>query len=178
MDPVRSFFNTDKIWMHDYFPVYMKIALELGPSARACEIGVQNGESLRMWQSLFPTGQVTGVDCDAGAVFPAGARRVIKYQHDPELASLGSFDLIVDDASHNGKLTRRTFDILWENVTPGGYYVIEDWFIGLEKYTDDAYDPSMLETARSFIEILTKNSGCESVTYRYGLIILRKAACA
>lgn len=176
---MKSYFNTDKIFLHGYFPFYMDIARELGPSARVCEIGVQKGESLRMWQSLFPMGPVTGVDIDVNnAVFPPGVRKVLRFQDDPELASLGSFDLIVDDASHNGILTRRTFDIMWQCLSPGGFYVVEDWFIGLEKYTDDAYDPSMLETARSFIEMLTKNSDCESVTYRYGLIILRKAACA
>ena len=128
-----------------------------------------------MWQSLFPVGPVTGVDADPGAVVPVGTRKVLGHQDDPELATRGFFDLIVDDASHDGKLTRKTFDILWKNVSPGGYYVIEDWFIGLEKYTDNAYDPSMLETARSFIEMLIKNSDCESVLYRYGLIIIKKA---
>ena len=173
---MRSYFNTDKIWAHGYFPVYLDIARELGPSARVCEIGVQNGESLRMWQSLFPMGPVTGVDCDINhAVFPPGVKKVIAYQDSPELATLGSFDLIVDDASHNGVLTRRTFGILWPQLSPGGFYVVEDWFIGLERYTDGVLDPSMLETARSFIELLTKKSDCESVLYRYGLIIIKKA---
>jgi hypothetical protein len=174
---VRSYFNTDKIYLHDYFPVYMTIAAELGPKARTCELGVKNGESLRMWQSLFPLGQVTGVDINTGSVFPQGTRKIIASQDDPELAKLGPFDLVVDDASHSGKLSQRTFEIMWPVVNPGGFYVVEDWFIGLGRQPNDgAYDPVMLETVQGFLKLLTKNSDCESVTCRYGLAILRKKA--
>lgn len=173
---MKSFFNTDKIWDHGYFPSYAEIAVQLGPSARVCEIGVLGGESLRMWQSLFPLGEVTGVDINPGAGFPKGVRKVVAGQDDPQLAELGPFDLIVDDASHDGKLTARTFELMWPQVNPGGFYVVEDWFIGIGRHSDGAYDPAMLETVQSFLRLLTKNSDCESVLYRYGLAILRKRA--
>jgi hypothetical protein len=171
---MKSFFNTDKIYLHDYFPAYLDIARTLGRSARVCEIGVLGGESLRMWQSLFPTGQVTGVDIHPDAVFPPGTRKVISAQDNPGLAGLGFFDLIVDDASHKGELSAETFRIMWPSVAEGGFYVLEDWFIGLETYTDGTYDPGMLATVQSFLRLLTKDSECESVLYRYGLAIVRK----
>jgi hypothetical protein len=176
---VRSFFNTDKIYLHDYFPEYMKIAAALGPKARTCELGVKNGESLRMWQALFPLGQVTGVDINTGSVFPQGTRRIIASQDDPKLAELGPFDLVVDDASHSGKLSQRTFEIMWPRVNPAGFYVLEDWFIGLERQpNDEAYDPAMLHVVQGFLRLLVKNGDCESVLCKYGLAILRKKACA
>lgn len=171
---MKSYFNTDKIYQHGYFPEYMRIAAELGPSAQVCEIGVEEGESLRMWQSLFPLGKITGVDISPASVFPKGVRSVISAQDNPELAELGPFDLIVDDASHNGKLSRRTFEIMWPRVADGGYYVVEDWFIGIEKYHDGSYDPSMLATVAGFLQLLTKKSEVESILYKYGLAILRK----
>lgn len=171
---MRSFFNTDKIWLHGYFPEYVKIAAELGPSAKVCEIGVLDGESLRMWQSLFPLGDITGADINPAATFPKGVRKVLASQDDPRLGELGPFDLIVDDASHDGALTAKTFAIMWPGVKPGGFYVVEDWFIGIEKYTDGNYDPVMLDTVSSFLRLLTKNSECESVLYKYGLAILKK----
>ena len=117
---MRSYFNTDKIYRHDYFPAYMQLASVLGPEARVLEIGVENGESLRMWQSLFPLGEITGVDISPIAVFPAGTKKIIASQTSPRLADLGLFDLIVDDASHNGKLTRETFDLMWSHVASRG----------------------------------------------------------
>jgi cephalosporin hydroxylase len=36
-------------------------------------------------------------------------------------------DLIIDDASHFLEPTRRSFDILFPHLRPGGTYIIEDW---------------------------------------------------
>ena len=37
-------------------------------------------------------------------------------------------DLVIDDASHLLDLTRRTFNVLFPSVRPGGAYLIEDWW--------------------------------------------------
>jgi hypothetical protein len=91
----------------------------------------------------------------------------------------GPFGLIVDDASHDGNLTVRSFGLLWPLVQPGGYYVIEDWTVALRD--DPHWGPqanwgdSMLRAAESFLPLLAFRDGeVESITYRYGLIILRK----
>src|SRR5258708_7222749 len=39
----------------------------------------------------------------------------------------GPIDLIIDDASHQYAHTRRTFEIAFPHLGPGGLYVIEDW---------------------------------------------------
>lgn len=39
----------------------------------------------------------------------------------------GPLDLVVDDASHFYDLSRRSFEILFPRLRPGGVYVIEDW---------------------------------------------------
>jgi hypothetical protein len=179
VDKTASYFQTDKVFHHGYFPEYVRIAAELGPGARVLEIGVLGGESLKMWQSLFPLGKITGVDNNRDAGFPQGVTKVIAEQDDPELARLGSFDLIVDDASHLGKLSRKTFDILWPQVNPGGFYVLEDWFVGLpgSAVIRNHSFPSMLATAESFLRLLTGESDCESVHYVYGLAIVKKRPC-
>lgn len=174
---MRSYFNTDKIFDHGYFSTYLTIAASLGPFAKVCEFGVERGDSLRMWQSLFPQGEVTGVDMNPGCHWPDGTKRVLALQDDPvALANLGPFDLIVDDASHVGKTTQKTFEIMWPQVAPRGVYVVEDWFIGIEKHINGAYDPAMLETVQGFLRLLTKGGDCESVSYRYGLAVVRKKA--
>jgi hypothetical protein len=126
-------FDTDKVHPHGYLPDYLRLAAELGPAATVCEVGVCQGGSLGMWQALFPDGRVIGVDNDPGSRWPDGTARVIAGQDDPRLAELvrqhapDGCQLIVDDASHIGRLTAATFALLWPLVAPGGYYVVEDW---------------------------------------------------
>jgi hypothetical protein len=174
---VKSTWDTDKVEPHGYFATYLSIAAELGPAARVCELGVENGESLRMLQGLFPCGEITGVDINPDSVWPEGTVKLVTLQDDKDLPEIlgGSFDLIIDDASHNGTLTRRSFGLLWPMVNPGGYYVVEDWFVGIERYIDGAYDPIMLDTVKNFLRLLRKrDSECEFILYRYGLAILKK----
>lgn len=194
-------YDTDKE-LTGYVPEYRKIAAELGPAARVCEIGVYEGGSLRMWQDLFPEGLVAGVNINPGAVWPDGAICIIASQDHPGLpALLGdhsmTWDLIVDDASHVGSLTARTFELLWPLVSPGGFYVIEDWFIGLPHFRTAQqapcvhvpYDPGMLQVVQDLLTRLDepypgweetarlpRDSDVESVTCRYGLAIVRKTA--
>jgi hypothetical protein len=36
-------------------------------------------------------------------------------------------DLVIDDASHQYRFTRRSFEIVFPRLRPGGFYIIEDW---------------------------------------------------
>lgn len=171
---------TDKT-QQGYMPVYERIAAELGPAAAVCEIGVWFGGSLATWQSLFPDGIIAGVDIDPESVWPDGTVKIVAGQDDEDLPgklleiSPDGFDLIVDDASHEGKLTRRTWELLWPLVRPGGYYVIEDWFVGLGHHPWEAWGDSMLRTAESFLPLLHQQDGDpEEITYRYGMVIMHR----
>jgi hypothetical protein len=42
----------------------------------------------------------------------------------------GTLDIVIDDASHLYTPTRRSFEILFPMLRPGGVYVIEDWTAG------------------------------------------------
>jgi 8-demethyl-8-alpha-L-rhamnosyltetracenomycin-C 2'-O-methyltransferase/8-demethyl-8-(2-methoxy-alpha-L-rhamnosyl)tetracenomycin-C 3'-O-methyltransferase len=170
-------FATDKI-THGYLPVYLRIAAELGPAARVCEVGVQSGHGLHMFQALFPAGLIAGVDCDTGSRWPEGTAVIVCGQDAPALPTLlrqhsPEWDLITDDASHDGKLTTETFRLLWPLIAPGGFYVIEDWMVGLSW---PGYDTSMLETVQGLLPLLTKDSDVEDITCRYGLAAVRKKA--
>ena len=176
------YFNTDKILPHQYFQSYARIAGILGPEARVCELGVLEGESLRMWQALFPLGEVYGVDSSEISVWPQGTVRIVASHDDPMLPGMlpEQLDLIIDDGCHVGSVVRKSFDLLWEKISPGGFYVIEDWMISLRKgerpgETWGYSGNSMLRVAESFLSLLKyPDSECESIEYRYGLIILHK----
>jgi hypothetical protein len=177
-------FATDKVYWHGYFSSYQRLATQIGPAGRVCELGVWRGDSLAMWQALFPDGLVAGVDHDPEAIWPPGTARVISAQDDPalpdelRLLSACGFDLIVDDASHEGMLTRASFDLLWPLVRPGGYYVVEDWQKGMgigggEEWANS--DDSMLRCAESFLRLLnSRECDPDSIEYRYGLAIIHR----
>ena len=178
--PQARAFETDKV-AQGYLAVYHEIADYLGPAARVCEIGVLNGGSLATWQELFPQGTVAGVDISPTMHWPAGTLKVVMSQDDPRLPDLLSeheieWDLIVDDASHDGALTAATLDLLWPLVCPGGFYVIEDWFVGFADYHGPCKSPAMLPLVQSLLERLHANGDVASVGYRYGMAIMRKKA--
>ncbi len=180
-----SFWKTDKVEPHGYFQTYVRIAAELGPRARMCELGVLNGGSLRLFQGLFPLGEVVGVDSDPRAVWPEGTVKVLAMHDDAQLPALlgGKFGLIVDDGCHQGDVVRRSFALLWPLVAPGGFYVVEDWMVSLRaserpgETWGQPWGPSMLRAVAGFLPLLDyPDSECESVEYRYGLAIVRKSA--
>lgn len=100
------------------------------------ELGVHTGQSLLTWRDYFPHGVIVGIDIDpapesiAGS---AGIHFVRGSQDDPSIldaagsVSRQGFDFIIDDASHMGKLTRRSIGYLFPKwLKPGGIYIIED----------------------------------------------------
>jgi SAM-dependent methyltransferase len=169
-------FKTDKV-INGYMPTYYRLAAELGPNADVCEIGVQNGYGLEMWRTLFPEGRVVGVDIDPEARWPEGCERIVCDQASLELPEKldGSFDLIVDDASHIGSLTAITFRNLWPLVKPGRYYVIEDWGVGFKSFK--GFDSSMLRLAESMLDRFEPGNAdpfVESITYSTGLMVIKR----
>lgn len=168
-------YKTDKL-TNGYGPTYRRLADEIGPAGHVLEIGVQRGGGLEMFLDFFPMGRVVGVDNDPDAVWPEHSERIVASQDDPGLSSLvgGPFDLIVDDASHDGKITATTLDFLFPLVKPGGYYVIEDWGVGFDSWK--GYDDSMHKLAVRLLDHFTPGvkSDVESIEYSTGLIVMRK----
>ena len=176
--PAGKAYDTDKV-QQGYMPSYNYIADLLGGAARVCEIGVWQGGSLSTWKDLFPSGVIAGIDTNPSSSWPEGAIKIIASQDDPKLPEIlagysPEWDLIVDDASHDGRLSARTLDLLWGMVSPGGFYVIEDWFVGFSHYNGPCKSPEMLDLAKSLLERLHHDSDTESVSYRYGMAIIRK----
>ena len=46
----------------------------------------------------------------------------------------GKFDAIIDDGGHGNCMISNSFDKLWPQLNPGGYYFIEDMHIGKWHY--------------------------------------------
>lgn len=152
-----------------YIPLYEKYFAPLADEPIVLfEIGVKAGGSLQMWRDYFTRGTIVGLDRDP---LPAGVggNRIHFYrgsQDDTRLLKTiaaahapAGFDVIIDDCSHIGQLTRTTFDCLFtDHLKPGGLYCIEDWGTGYwGRYVDGAfYRPPRRGVMRPAYERMSK----------------------
>lgn len=95
------------------------------------EIGILRGNSLRSWRDYFNNGLIYGVDNQKRNLFEEdGIKTFLGDQSNPEsilkLFPETTFDIIIDDGSHESKHQQETFDMLFSKLKAGGYYVIED----------------------------------------------------
>lgn len=122
-------------WEH-FITIYDEIFVKYRTQKnfRLLEIGVQNGGSLQIWSSYFgPGSEIVGVDVDEKVCtdlrFPEGVTvrcMDVVAAEESALQSLGSFDVIIDDASHNSLQVTRAFERLFPLLRPGGVFVVED----------------------------------------------------
>ena len=178
-------YETDKD-LSGYVDTYRGLAQTLPQDPAICELGVYQGGSLALWQELFPNASViVGVDIDPNAKWPPGTVRVVEDQQSPILprrleahaVQMGrhDYDLIVDDASHQGQLTYKALQHLWPLVSPGGYYAIEDWCVWNGHH--GRYDDSMLSLAMMLPKMFdTPETNVHFISFSYGMIVIRKKA--
>jgi SAM-dependent methyltransferase len=104
------------------------------------EMGIYEGGSMLMWRDYFEQAIVAGLDINTRYLADTTGR-IRKYQgKQQDLALLNrigaecapdGFDVIIDDCSHIGVLTKSSFWPLFDHhLKPGGIYVIEDWGTG------------------------------------------------
>ena len=140
-------YDTDKIG-HYYLETYDQIlAPWLDKEIKLLEIGVRKGGSLQLWRDYFPRATIVGIDLRLPENFAPGERIQLFEGNQADTTFLSEvairtapegFNIIIDDASHIGELTRRAFWHLFDHhLKPGGLYAIEDWGTG---YLDDFPD--------------------------------------
>lgn len=143
-------YDTDKYaYLRIYDLMFSKSANE---NINLLELGVFKGGSLLMWHDYFPNGNIVGVDIKLPRDFPITNRIKLYEGSQTDLEFLtnvsresapNGFDIIIDDASHMGVLSKISFWHLFDNfLKPGGLYVIEDWGTG---YWDNWPDGKALD---------------------------------
>jgi hypothetical protein len=143
-----------------YVPVYEELLAPLREAEpfALLELGVWTGESLQMWRDAFPQATIVGVDLnhvevdlgprvhfEQGDQSDAAFLTALRERHAPQ-----GFELIVDDASHQGELSARSMQHLFGNhLRPGGLYVLEDWGTGyLASWPDGGPYDAPLDVSR------------------------------
>jgi cephalosporin hydroxylase len=134
-------FGTDKATWHGYTKYYHELLKDFRPrDLFFLELGFggyewpdTGGESIRMWHEYAYKWDIAVLDIHPKNedLLPLGATFYQGSQDDPDLMNKiinehGRPTIVIDDASHIANLTLASFDLLWPELLPGGWYIIED----------------------------------------------------
>lgn len=136
-----------------YLHVYERYLEPLrGMRLNLLELGVRNGNSLRMWKEYFPRARIFGVDFNVQSKQYEEDRIEIMIASQDDEAQLcaladhaGGFDIVLDDASHINHLTHASFRILFPRLNPHGFYLMEDLGMSWVDYARHVDDPGFME---------------------------------
>tara|TARA_Y100000389_G_C17367020_1_gene466871 strand:+ start:267 stop:956 length:690 start_codon:yes stop_codon:yes gene_type:complete len=95
------------------------------------EIGIDKGDSLRIWREFFPKAHICGLDIDKKEFKIDGVEFFFGDQSDNTFLKsvtdkCKSFDIIIDDGSHVSEHVISSFDYLYPFLNNNGLYIIED----------------------------------------------------
>jgi hypothetical protein len=163
--------STDKYWLHNYLPLYEKHICNPTEPQSILEIGVAYGASLDLWKEAFPNAYVCGVDKKDRQT---GHEVFIGGQDDPKIArrvaEKGTFDLIVDDASHQPDHTTRTFELYFPLCNK--WYVIEDIFMN---YRGGKRTGSLMNRIHELIDEMNLTCSIKGIHLYYNIVFIEKA---
>lgn len=138
---IAASFDTDKVESNTYIANFERHfgPLRHGP-VKMLELGVFRGGSMHTWHEYFAQGLIVGLDMRPNPIanMPDRMRFYQGSQDDTQLldriaseCAPEGFDVVLDDASHFGKLTRASYrNLFHKHLKPGGIYVVEDWGTG------------------------------------------------
>jgi trans-aconitate methyltransferase len=120
--------KTDKATLHNYLQFYEKHLPDRSFNGRLIEFGIWTGSSIRMWREYFPNAEIVGVDVKLRCEPMEGVTLIEASSTDiAELQKLGSFDIIIEDASHDTLDQQINFFWMYNHqLNPGGLYIMED----------------------------------------------------
>lgn len=120
---------------HNYAVKYDKILSSFRFSfSSVLEIGVAQGQSIRMWVDYFTNATIHGADISKASEICEKYSNRIKFhlldQRDEaqlkNMEQFSPFDLVIDDGNHFWMEQILTFQTLFPYVRKGGIYIIED----------------------------------------------------
>ena len=91
-----------------------------GMTGNLLELGIWKGGSLRMWRDFFPNMHILGTDRNPKWMIRDEKRITTHQVEQKDIPNLfankaNQFDIIIDDCSHIGSLTKQSFNHLFHN---------------------------------------------------------------
>ena len=148
-------YGSDKgISNHGFTPFYDKHLSSIRVNAKKIvEIGVDKGNSLKMWKEYFPNATIIGADVniDPNLIDERIKLKTVdqsKRLHLVALKEANDADVIIDDGSHMMNHQQTTLGVLFMKLKKGGFYILEDLHTSL---IHDYVVPFQNDTTLDFI---------------------------
>jgi len=122
-------YQTDKVRNHTYMPQYERLFEKFKQGkVSLLEIGVYSGGCLAMWRDFFGEGSdIEGLDFNCASLDRENLGDILVHDVDVlDWDTDKTYDIIIDDASHEAHVQNVALRKLWKNVSKRGYYIIED----------------------------------------------------
>jgi len=161
---------------HGYLDIYEKyFSKHRSNLNNFLEIGLWEGESIRMWREYFPIGNLVGADIlDLSHVQLPNTQIKICDQSDRDQlqqlinSTFDEFDIIIDDGGHWQHQQQITLGFLFPYLKSGGTFVIEDLHTaGNPAYTrpGDVDTLEILHTWKNTGELVSNNMSESEIKY-------------
>ena len=147
-----------------FFPIYRKHFSKFKDPIKFLEIGVAEGSSLAMWSHYFhPNSTIVGIDINPNCGNPELTNVHVRIgdQKDKNflkelVKEFGTFDIVLDDGSHNSKDILETFHYLYPRISSTGCYLVEDTH---KTYIDGLDNPkSFMNYVKNLLDQMSANS--------------------
>ena len=132
------------------------------------EIGVDKGDSLRLWRDYFSKAKICGIDIVKKDFSINNVEILCGDQSDYNFLSeivkkYGKFDVIIDDGSHVSKHIISSFNYLFDYLNENGLYIIEDLQTSyIPRFGGSRLNLNKKKTSMNFIKTLS-----DSINYEH-----------
>ena len=132
------------------------------------EIGVDKGDSLRLWREYFTNANICGIDLYKRDFTVDNTEILIGDQSDHSFLQsvvnkYKNFDIIIDDGSHQSKHIISSFKFLFLYLNNNGIYVIEDLQTSYQpRYGGSRFNLNKRKSSMNFLKSLT-----DSINYEH-----------
>lgn len=171
-------YKTDKL-EHGFIDIYdIYLACRQNEIKTVLEIGVYEGNSLKMWSEYFPKAKILGWDIKSYKLDAFGLKIstfcVNQENRDSIIQALNflggsevKFDLIIDDGSHTMEGQQVSLALLWPTLVPGGIYIVEDLHTSLphnsHEWTGGKCLPDFSNSSLRALQSLQNSGKIESI---------------
>ncbi len=136
LDEIAIEMGTDKSSLSHAYTQYYEMFFESKRNnpINILEIGIDEGNSLKMWQRYFINAEIHGIDIRGNYEYLHDGRtytHIVDQSDKKQLFEFGQkyndfFNIIIDDGSHMSTDMILSFQTLFPYLKSGGYYIIED----------------------------------------------------
>ena len=133
------------------------------------EIGIGDGDSLRIWREYFVNANICGIDIDKKNFIIDNVEILIGDQSDRSFLQTvvnkyHKFDIIIDDGGHISKDIIFSFNFLFPFLNDRGIYAVEDLQTSyLPRFGGSRLNLNKKKTSMNFLKSLT-----DSINYEHG----------